>query len=115
MAAGGATVCPGDPGRVDLMRPRIFRLLGDARYRERVARAIILLGRHPRGASYKLTALAENKAGHALRRIHNRQMVSCVLCGWSGNRFDTLATFGYLRRQAYCPACGSLERHRAMA
>jgi SAM-dependent methyltransferase len=37
----------------------------------------------------------------------------CPLCGWGGFRFDPYGNKMVFRPDARCPACGSLERHRA--
>jgi SAM-dependent methyltransferase len=43
-------------------------------------------------------------------RLDELDRVVCVCCGWSGKEFEP---FGHaLRRNAQCPDCGSLERHR---
>jgi SAM-dependent methyltransferase len=39
----------------------------------------------------------------------------CTICEWTGLRFRTIAFVEYMRRDALCPKCGSLERHRALA
>ena len=39
--------------------------------------------------------------------------VRCGLCGWSGRRFRSHQSGAYVRRDAACPKCHSLERHRA--
>ena len=39
--------------------------------------------------------------------------VECGFCGWRGSAFRTFVGAGYLRRDALCPRCHSLERHRA--
>lgn len=38
--------------------------------------------------------------------------VTCEFCGWSGKRFKTFLAGPYVRRNAVCPRCLSLERHR---
>lgn len=37
----------------------------------------------------------------------------CPLCGWIGCRFEPFGNAMTYRRDAQCPVCGSLERHRA--
>jgi SAM-dependent methyltransferase len=37
---------------------------------------------------------------------------SCPVCGWTGGRFVTFGRDPNTRRDAQCPRCGSLERHR---
>jgi SAM-dependent methyltransferase len=58
--------------------------------------------------------MALNRSHSIARRLRNSGRVNCTICGWTGNSFDAIATFGYLRRNARCAGCGSLERHRAM-
>jgi SAM-dependent methyltransferase len=41
-------------------------------------------------------------------------MVECNLCGWKGIKFCTIATPTGERKNAACPSCGSLERHRGL-
>ena len=43
--------------------------------------------------------------------VESSAEVVCLCCGWSGERF---LAYGH-RQDARCPACGSLERHRAIA
>jgi len=38
--------------------------------------------------------------------------VTCNFCGWKGARFHTMVTNVWYRRNAQCPRCHSLERHR---
>ncbi len=38
----------------------------------------------------------------------------CPLCGWTGFRFLPYGNAEKNRRDAQCPSCGSLERHRAV-
>lgn len=73
-----------------------------------------LFARYPRAIGYKGTAMVLNRSHSIARRLHDAQKVNCPVCGWTGNLFDAIGTFGYLRRNARCPGCGSLERHRAM-
>lgn len=37
----------------------------------------------------------------------------CPVCGWRGFRFEPFGNRALWREDALCPACGSLERHRA--
>jgi len=37
----------------------------------------------------------------------------CPFCGWFGYRFEPFGNASTFRRDAQCPLCGSLERHRA--
>jgi SAM-dependent methyltransferase len=39
----------------------------------------------------------------------------CSCCEWKGLRFRTIAFVEYKRADAWCPNCGSLERHRALS
>jgi SAM-dependent methyltransferase len=39
----------------------------------------------------------------------------CPCCEWAGVRFRTIAFVEYMRADAQCPGCGSLERHRALS
>jgi SAM-dependent methyltransferase len=39
----------------------------------------------------------------------------CPCCGWTGLYFRTFVVVEYLRRNAICPGCGALERHRALS
>jgi predicted SAM-dependent methyltransferase len=36
----------------------------------------------------------------------------CPICGWTGFNFDPFGNAATFRRNALCPICGSLERHR---
>ena len=36
----------------------------------------------------------------------------CPLCGWRGYRFEPFGNRVAYRKDAMCPVCGSLERHR---
>lgn len=52
------------------------------------------------------------------RRVVDRatpSRVHCPCCGWHGRRFRTAYFQAYIRHNAQCPECGSLERHRAYA
>jgi SAM-dependent methyltransferase len=93
---------------------RLVRLASDASYRAHVRNEAKLFARYPRAVGYKSAAMVLNR-GHRLgRRLGASSRVDCPVCGWTGNAFDAIATFGYWRRNARCPGCGSLERHRAM-
>jgi SAM-dependent methyltransferase len=50
-----------------------------------------------------------------LRRIAGlvRKERLCPFCGWRGYRFEPFGNRVLRRRDAACPICGSLERHRA--
>jgi SAM-dependent methyltransferase len=39
----------------------------------------------------------------------------CPCCQWSGVRFRVIAFVEYMRADARCPGCGSMERHRALS
>lgn len=39
--------------------------------------------------------------------------VTCIYCGWKGPRYKTFVSTEKIRRNAVCPRCHSLERHRA--
>jgi len=95
------------------MSKRLTRLLRDPAYREHACRVIELFIEHPKAIWYKSAASVLNRSGRAVRRLE-RFRVQCAVCGWKGGRFEAIATFGYLRRNARCPQCGALERHRAM-
>lgn len=38
----------------------------------------------------------------------------CNICGWRGFRFEPFGNQSTFRKDASCPICGSLERHRAV-
>lgn len=42
----------------------------------------------------------------------SKSKVKCNFCGWQGNRYRTFVGTTYIRRNAVCPSCLSLERHR---
>jgi len=88
--------------------------MSDAEYRAHVREEAKLFARYPRAVGYKGSALLLNQGQRLKRRLHNGQKECCAVCGWTGNAFEAIATFGYLRRNALCPGCGSLERHREM-
>lgn len=96
------------------MASRLIRLLRDSSYRAHVREEAKLFARYPRAVGYKGAAIALNRSHRLGRRLHDARKVSCPVCGWTGNAFDAIATFGYWRRNARCPECGALERHRAM-
>jgi len=52
--------------------------------------------------------------GRRMRRLMGlvRKARYCPLCGWRGFRFEPYGNQALRRRDAHCPACGSLERHR---
>lgn len=93
---------------------RAKRIIQDATYRRHVLDMLRIYLKYPKAIPYKTYGLISNKLNRLGERVHNRRLVSCNVCGWSGNAFDTLATIGYIRRDARCPNCGSMERHRAM-
>jgi SAM-dependent methyltransferase len=86
----------------------------DASYRAHAREEAKLFARYPRAVGYKGSAMLLNRGRRIGRRLRNGHKAACAVCGWTGNAFDAIATFGYLRRNARCPGCGSLERHRAM-
>ena len=96
------------------MTSRLIRFLSDDAYRAHVREEVKLFARYPRAVGYKSAALLLNSGHRWERRLSETGKVVCVVCGWTGNAFDAIATFGYWRRNARCPGCGSLERHRAM-
>jgi SAM-dependent methyltransferase len=63
---------------------------------------------------------AVTAAGAALRVLENlagllgRHRVSCAICGWTGPRFLSYVEGRWIRRDALCPRCASLERHRVI-
>lgn len=88
--------------------------MSDSSYRAHMREEAKLFARYPRALGYKGSALLLNRGRRIGERLHNGHRVNCSICGWTGNTFDAIATFGYLRRNARCPECGALERHRAM-
>ena len=96
------------------MSSRLIRLINDAAYRAHARAEAKLFARYPRALGYKGAALLINGSQRLRRRLSDKGKVNCSVCGWSGNAFNAIATFGYIRRNARCPKCGSLERHRAM-
>jgi SAM-dependent methyltransferase len=69
------------------------------RKRTREARAMFL------GAAYR--------AMESVTARVSSKTVTCRLCGWRGRRFRTFVAGPYIRHDAVCPQCSSLERHRA--
>lgn len=61
--------------------------------------------------------LGQARLEPALRRLDHLSTprVTCPCCGWRGRRFRTAYFQTYRRRNAQCPKCLSLERHRAYA
>jgi SAM-dependent methyltransferase len=86
----------------------------DASYRAHARTEAKLFARYPRAVGYKGAALIINRSQRWRRSLKDTGKVNCGVCGWTGNAFEAIATFGYIRRNARCPGCGSLERHRAM-
>lgn len=50
----------------------------------------------------------------ALRDTFRKPKVKCNYCGWEGYKFKTLVATVNLRKNAVCPKCLSLDRHRTM-
>jgi predicted SAM-dependent methyltransferase len=48
--------------------------------------------------------------GRVLNIFNTQKNVECPFCGWQGKSF--LPFGGVQRKNAHCPKCGSLERHR---
>ncbi len=88
--------------------------MSDDSYRAHLREEAKLFARYPRALGYKGAAIVLNRSQRIRRRLHNSQKVNCSVCGWTGNAFHAIATFGYIRCNARCSACGALERHRAM-
>jgi hypothetical protein len=59
---------------------------------------------------------AYNNFSKFFRLFYNSKRVDCNLCGWEGNTFLTFNDYNvkYMRKNSICPACGSMERHRAL-
>jgi len=93
---------------------RMVRLLRDPAYREHVRQVTKLFRKYPKGFWYKGAALVVNQTNRVTRNLNLPPRVYCPVCDWRGSAFDAIATFGYWRRNARCPQCGALERHRAM-
>jgi SAM-dependent methyltransferase len=66
---------------------------------------------HPRA----VVCRGQNLAITAAERVHGFHTRTCPCCGWSGLRFRSFAVLEALRTGVICPACGSFERHRALA
>jgi hypothetical protein len=68
--------------------------------------------RHGRGSASALARYYVAK-GRAVLTGPGRR---CPICGWSGREFHPFVVVksGLWRTKAACPACGSLERHRAL-
>jgi len=95
-------------------RSRLIRIIREEEYRAHVLETGKLFVRYPRALGHKGVALLINRGHGTAELLRNRKRVRCEVCGWAGNAFRAFGTFGYLRRNARCPSCGSLERHRAM-
>lgn len=56
-----------------------------------------------------------NRINQKLRRILGLfvKQRRCNICGWFGYRFEPFGNAQTFRKDASCPICGSLERHRA--
>lgn len=61
------------------------------------------------------------KSLHGFRALGERVAVraggdrrECLLCGWKGPLFLSAYYYDHFRRGVFCPACGSLERHRTL-
>lgn len=93
---------------------RLRRLISDPAYRLRLTQVFALFLNNPDALAYKGLSRLVNYSNRVSERISNRRRVQCSVCGWTGNAFDAIGTFGYIRKNARCPQCGSLERHRAM-
>jgi SAM-dependent methyltransferase len=93
---------------------RAVRFFQNAEYRGHVISMLGVYRRHPKAVPYKMYGMVSNKLSRLGERVRNRRRVTCNVCDWSGNAFEVLATIGYVRRNARCPNCGSMERHRAM-
>jgi SAM-dependent methyltransferase len=71
-------------------------------------RAAVLMRR----ATARLVNRALSAGERAVPFLRRRR---CTCCGWTGLRFRTIAFVEYMRADAWCPSCGSLERHRALS
>ncbi len=47
-----------------------------------------------------------------LRLFYSGDAVCCTVCGKTFRKFLTFSSYGKTRKNARCPGCGSLERHR---
>lgn len=54
------------------------------------------------------------RIGESIRDVIRKPTVTCNYCGWKGYRFKTLVSTVNLSKNAVCPNCLSLERHRKM-
>lgn len=64
---------------------------------------------------FQKKAELHNTINRINRGLINHRIVKCNICDWEGNRFDAIGTGSYIRYNAACPLCGSLERHRMIA
>jgi SAM-dependent methyltransferase len=64
----------------------------------------------PASAWYALVRRVYNLANLFLRS----KKVKCNICYWEGYRFSAIAGADYIRYNAGCPVCGSVERNRAL-
>ena len=74
--------------------------------------------------SWRLKLFSKNPASawYAIkRRLYNAltlllpgNNVRCNICNWEGHRFFSVAGVSYIRYNAVCPKCGSVERNRAL-
>ena len=65
-----------------------------------------------RRATARVFNRALSGAERALPFVRTRR---CPCCEWRGVRFRTIAFVEYMRADALCPNCESLERHRALS
>lgn len=70
------------------------------------------VGAPMRRATARVFNRALSAAERALPFLRTRR---CPCCEWKGLRFRTIAFVEYMRGDAWCPGCGSLERHRALS
>jgi len=72
--------------------------------------------RNPRTIWLFAVVKVNNYLNLLFRRVHNSEKVECNLCGWRGNKFLIFWDFilNHYRRDAMCPSCYSLERHRLL-
>ncbi len=73
-----------------------FKLLFKGKFKEAFA--------HFRGVFFRII--------EAITEPFSKKKVKCNYCGWQGARFKTFVTTEKIRRNAVCPKCQSLERHR---
>ena len=64
----------------------------------------------PASAMYAL----ERRFYNLANLIFRSKKVKCNICYWEGYRFSALAGADYIRYNAVCPVCGSVERNRAL-